>query len=115
MGRPRQIETPVEKAQRIRNLILIRAVRTALGLSQRDLAGVTGVHYSALARFESGHLRLKQEHIVRILDYFHQAGVSSKNTEDGDLLIHLSGVGLNGLAERDHATGIIDGTPGFRL
>ena len=115
MGRPRQIETPVEKAQRIRDLILIRAARTALGLSQRDLAGKIGVHYSALARFESGHLRLKQEHIVRILDYFNQAGVSSSNTEQGDLLIHLSGEGLNHLTKIDYAHDEYDKTPRFKL
>ena len=115
MGRPRQIETPQEKAERIRYLILVRAARTALGLSQRDLARIVHLHFSALARFESGHLRLKKDHIHRMLDYFRQAGISHQDTEQGDLLIHLSGEGLNGLAQIDYAHDASDPTPRFRL
>ena len=115
MGRPRHIETPVEKTQRIRDLILIRAARTALGLSQRDLARIVNLHFSALARFESGHLRLKKDHINRILAYFKQAGVSFEDTDQGDLLIHLSGEGLNGLAHIDYAHDDTDLSPRFRL
>ena len=115
MARPRQVETPTEKLQRIRNLILVRAIRTALGLSQRNLANIVGVHFSALARFESGHLRLKQEHIRRILSYFQQAGASFEEADSGDLLIHLSGEGLRGLAHIDYAHDDGDLTPRFRL
>jgi len=115
MGRPRRIETPVEKARRIRDLILIRAGRTALGLSQRDLARLVNLHYSALARFESGHLRLKQDHIDRIFDYFQKAGISHQDTDQGDLLIHLSGEGLNHLVKIDYAHDENDLTPRFRL
>ena len=115
MARPRQVETPTEKLQRIRNLILVRAIRTALGLSQRNLANIVGVHFSALARFESGHLRLKKDHINRILAYFKQAGVSFEDTDQGDLLIHLSGEGLNGLAHIDYAHDDTDLSPRFRL
>jgi transcriptional regulator with XRE-family HTH domain len=115
MGRPRRVENSVEKARRIRDLILIRAGRTALGMSQRDLAKVVNLHFSALARFESGHLRLKQEHIERILEYFEQAGVSYEETDQGDLLIQLSGDGLNGLATIDDAQDDADMTPRFRL
>ena len=115
MARPRQVETPTEKLQRIRNLILVRAIRTALGLSQRNLANIVGVHFSALARFESGHLRLKKDHINRILAYFKQAGVSFEDTDQGDLLIHLSGKGLNGLAHIDYAHDDTDLSPRFRL
>ena len=115
MGRRRRIETPVEKARRIRNLILIRAGRTALGLSQRDLGRLVNLHYSALAQFESGKLRLKQDHIDRILDYFQKAGISHQDTDQGDLLIHLSGEGLNHLAKIDYAHDENDLTPRFRL
>jgi transcriptional regulator with XRE-family HTH domain len=115
MGRPRRVESPGEKAQRIRDLILIRAGRTALGLSQRDLARLVNLHYSALARFESGHLRLKSDHIDRILDYFQKAGISHQHTDQGDLLIHLSGEGLNHLATIDDAQHDADLTPLFRL
>ena len=115
MARPFHIETAVEKAQRIRNLILIRAVRTALGLSQRDLATIVGVHFSSLARFESGHMRLKQEHVGRILDYFRQAGVSFEATDQGSLNIHLSAEGLNDLAHVGHQQDQDKMRPGFRL
>jgi transcriptional regulator with XRE-family HTH domain len=115
MGRPRRIETPVEKARRIRDLILIRAGRTALGLSQRDLVRLVNLHYSALARFESGNLRLKSDHIQRILDYFQKAGISHQDTDQGDLLIHISGEGLNHLAKIDYAHDENDLTPRFRL
>ena len=115
MGRPRSVKTPADKVKRIRYLILIRAIRAALGLSQRDLASIVGVHFSALARFESGHLRLKESHILRILDYVQQAGVSFQDTEEGDLLIHLSGEGLNGLARNDYVHDGSDHTPRFRL
>ena len=115
MGRNRYIETPVDKAQRIRDLILIRVARTALGLSQRELARVVNLHFSSLARFESGNLRLKKDHIQRILDYFQKAGVSHKDTDDGDLLIHLSGEGLNSLAHIDYTHDSSDFSPRFRL
>ena len=103
MGRPRHVETPVERARRIRDLIFIRSARTALGLSQRELAQVVEVHFSALARFESGHLRLKQNHIQKILDYFQAAGISHAENAKGDLLIQLSGEGLNMLTHIDPA------------
>jgi transcriptional regulator with XRE-family HTH domain len=115
MARPRKIETPDEKFNRIRHLILVRAIRTALGLSQRNLSKVVGVHYSAIARFESGHLRLKHDHISRILEYFQKAGAWFEEADDGDLLIHLSGDGLRGLARIDYAHDDGDLTPRFRL
>ena len=115
MGRSRHVENSVEKIQRIRDLILIRAGRTALGLSQRELAKITDLHFSALARFESGHLRLKQDHIRRILDYFEQAGISYEDKDQGGLLIHLSGEALHNLAHIDDAHDEADLTPRFRL
>ena len=85
MARPKRIETPVEKVQRIRTLVLVRAVRNALGLSQRELSRILGIHFSTLARFESGHNRLKFDHIQSIFGYFKQAGVVFDGIDKGDL------------------------------
>ena len=91
MARPKRIETPVEKVQRIRTLVLVRAVRNALGLSQRELSRILGIHFSTLARFESGHNRLKFDHIQSIFGYFKQAGVVFDGIDKGDLHIHMRG------------------------
>ena len=115
MGRPPRIESPVEKARRIRDLILIRAARTALGMSQRDLAGVVNLHFSALARFECGNLRLRQDHIRKIVAYFEQAGISFQETDQGDLLMRLSGQQLDTLVGPQEPTAHKDQNPGFKL
>ena len=115
MARPKRIETPAERIQRIRVLILVRAIRTALGLSQRELSSIVGVHFSTLARFESGHLRLKQEHIQRILRYFEQAGISFDGMDKGDIRIQLSGEDVDHLASVGHERDQDDQEPRFRL
>ena len=119
MARPRHVETYDEKLKRIRNLIFIRSARTALGLSQRELAHIVEIHFSALARFESGQLRLKQNHIQKILDHFKAAGISYIENAQGDLLIQLSGERWKMLTHNEPAETRIDlvetASPRFRF
>ena len=114
MARPRIAETAENKAQRIRQLILVRALRTALGYSQREFARLVGVHFSALARFESGRLRLKQDHITRIMAIFEQAGITISESDRGDLIIRLQCAQIDALATDTPDEGD-DTVPGFRL
>ena len=115
MARPKRIETPVEKVQRVRALVLVRAARNALGLSQRDLSRILGIHFSTLARFESGHMRLKADHIQRIFDYFEQAGILFGGISTGDLHFHMSGEHVDHLASIGHLRDQDDHAPRFRL
>ena len=89
MGRPRTIETDEEKCARIRQLIVIRAARTALGLSQREFGELVGLHYSSLARFETGKMRLKSTHIKNIMDLLDRSGLEIDILNKNGIHIHI--------------------------
>ena len=75
MGRKKIIETSNERFQRSLHAIALRSGRSALGLSQREFGEVVGIHYSSIARFENGQMRLKPLHIETIFKFLSQSGL----------------------------------------
>lgn len=102
MARSKIPETQELRQRRIRSLVGIRAARTALGLSQRELASIVGIHFSSLARFESGYLKLKQGHIDTLLGFFAQAGITIEDDGNADMTLTLSGNKLDEILRTDH-------------
>ena len=89
MARKKTVETPEMLRERMRYAVLIRTGRAALGLSQREFGSVVGLHYSSLARFESGQMRLKSAYITRILAFFEQSGLGITQSEQDGVSISI--------------------------
>lgn len=89
MGRKKVVETNSEKSNRAHLAIMMRAGRTALGLSQREFGELVGVHYSSLARFETGQLRLKPLHIETMLKFLEQSGLQIEMSKDSGINIQI--------------------------
>ncbi len=89
MTRKKTVETSIEKSNRAHLAVMIRAGRTALGLSQREFGELVGVHYSSLARFETGQLRLKPAHIETMLKFLMNSGLDIEISKDNGINIHI--------------------------
>ena len=89
MGRKKVVENSSEKSSRMRLAILVRACRTALGFSQREFGSLVGVHYSSLARFESGQMRLKPEHLESILNGLVNSGLHVDISDETGIKIQI--------------------------
>jgi transcriptional regulator with XRE-family HTH domain len=89
MGRKKIVETSAEKSSRAHLAIMMRAGRTALGFSQREFGELVGVHYSSLARFETGQLRLKQVHIETMLKVLENSGLQIEISKDSGINIQI--------------------------
>jgi len=87
MPRPRLIETPKQYYARMQDIILMRSLRSALGLSQRDLAKLLGIHFTTLAKAEKGCSRLKPVHMQAIMQIFQEAGIAFRTNRHGTLTI----------------------------
>ena len=75
MGRPKIEETPQQIQDRQRIAIMIRILRSALGLSQLELSELVGLSYSGIAKLEKGTMRLNRQKTDEILRIFDQAGL----------------------------------------
>lgn len=89
MGRKKVVETEIERHQRAHHAIALRAGRTALGLSQREFGELVGIHYSSLARFENGQMRLKPLHIQSIIGFLSQSGLHIEISKDNGVSIKI--------------------------
>ena len=89
MGRKKIVETGAEKSRRSHLAIMMRAGRTALGFSQREFGELVGVHYSSLARFETGQLRLKPLHIETMLNFLANSGLHIEISKENGINIQI--------------------------
>ena len=89
MGRKKIVETGAEKSRRSHLAIIMRAGRTALGFSQREFGELVGVHYSSLARFETGQLRLKPLHIETMLNFLANSGLHIEISKENGINIQI--------------------------
>lgn len=89
MGRKKVVESPSERQQRAHHAIALRAGRTALGLSQREFGELVGIHYSSLARFENGQIRLKADHIQSIIAFLVQSGLNIEISQHNGISIQI--------------------------
>jgi transcriptional regulator with XRE-family HTH domain len=105
MGRKKTVETNLERHQRAQHAIMLRAGRTALGLSQREFGKLVGVHYSSLARFETGQIRLKPSHIETIIAFLVNSGLNIAISKDIGITIHIPA----------HIIGVMEAIDGIRI
>ena len=89
MGRKKIVESSAEKSRRSHLAIMMRAGRTALGFSQREFGELVGVHYSSLARFETGQLRLKPLHIETMLNFLANSGLHIEISKENGINIQI--------------------------
>ena len=105
MGRKKAVETSLERHQRMQHAIMLRAGRTALGLSQREFGKLVGVHYSSLARFETGQIRLKPSHIETIIAFLVNSGLNIAMSKDTGITIHIPA----------HIIGVMEAIDGIKI
>ena len=75
MSRPRIPETPDQVMERRSLAVLVRAMRAALGWSQKDLADQLGLSIASIAKLELSLMRLTPENRLTLLNLFEKAGV----------------------------------------
>ena len=75
MARPKIEETEEDIRQRQRTAVLVRLLRTALGLNQRELSERIGLSFSGVAKLENGTMRLNPEKLKEIFAFFDEAGL----------------------------------------
>jgi transcriptional regulator with XRE-family HTH domain len=76
MVRPKLEETPEDIRTRQRTAIMIRVLRSAMGLNQRQLSERVGLSFSGVAKLEDGTLRLNTTKLTEIFAFFEEAGLS---------------------------------------
>ena len=75
MVRPKLEETPEEIRNRQRTAIIVRVLRSAMGLNQRELSERVGLSFSGVAKLEDGTLRLNTTKLTEIFAFFEEAGL----------------------------------------
>lgn len=76
MVRPKLEETPEEIRNRQRTAIIVRVLRSAMGLNQRELSERVGLSFSGVAKLEDGTMRLNFAKLDQIFAFFEEAGLS---------------------------------------
>jgi transcriptional regulator with XRE-family HTH domain len=76
MVRPKLEETPEEIRNRQRTAIIVRVLRSAMGLNQRELSERVGLSFSGVAKLEDGTMRLNSAKLDQIFAFFEEAGLS---------------------------------------
>jgi len=76
MVRPKLEETPEEIRNRQRTAIVVRVLRSAMGLNQRELSERVGLSFSGVAKLEDGTMRLNSAKLDQIFAFFEEAGLS---------------------------------------
>lgn len=76
MVRPKLEETPEEIRNRQRTAIIVRVLRSAMGLNQRELSERVGLSFSGVAKLEDGTMRLNAAKLDQIFAFFEEAGLS---------------------------------------
>lgn len=76
VSRPKIPETAEQIAERRSLAVLSRAVRGALGWSQKDLADQLKLSIAAIAKLELAMMRLSPENRAALLDLFKKSGVN---------------------------------------
>jgi len=104
MPRPKVIDTPHELFNRQREAILMRAVRSALGLSQRNLAALVGVHFTTIANLEAAHSRVKPATLEAIRRVYRDAGVVFMIGTDGAIRIEIGQQVIEELAKNPNVS-----------
>ena len=89
MPRPKLIETPAERKIRLQDMILLRACRNVLGISQRELAQRIGVHFTTIAKAESGHSRLIPAKMEALKAIYRDAGLVFLVGSDGVIRLEI--------------------------
>jgi transcriptional regulator with XRE-family HTH domain len=89
MVRPKLEETPEEIRNRQRTAIIIRVLRSAMGLTQRELSERVGLSFSGIAKLEDGTMRLNTAKLNQIFAFFKEAGLSYKYSR-GKITVVLS-------------------------
>ena len=59
----------------------LRKMRKNLGISQKELARVSGVSQSYIARLEKGSINPAYDKIRKIFDYLNRSGQRAKNID----------------------------------
>ena len=75
VSRPKIPETPEQIAERRSLAVLIRAVRGALGWSQKDLADQLMLSIASIAKLELALMRLTPKNHAALLELFKKSGV----------------------------------------
>ena len=83
MTRPKIIDSPQQITDRKVLAVLVRTLRAALGWSQKDLAEKLGITNTAIAKVETGTIRLLPDKRERLLMIFEEAGVQFKFSPKG--------------------------------
>jgi len=76
MVRPKLEETEEEIRNRQRTAIIVRVLRSAMGLNQRELSERVGLSFSGVAKLEDGTMRLNSAKLDQIFAFFEEAGLS---------------------------------------
>ena len=87
MGRSKIEETEAQIRERKRIAILVRVMRTSLGIGQRELADMVDLSFSAIAKLEKGSVRLNADKLSEIFSVFEQAGLSGKYSKESVSLL----------------------------
>ena len=98
MVRPKLEETPEEIRNRQKTAIMIRVLRSAIGLNQRELSERVGLSFSGIAKVENGTMRLNAEKLEEIFAFFDAAGLRYRY-RGGKMTITSSDDTLNTLLE----------------
>ena len=77
----------------------MRALRSALGLSQRDLAKILGIHFTTLAKAEKGSSRLKPVHMQAVMELFKETGIAFRTNRHGALTITFNRETIHHIAQ----------------
>ena len=100
MGRTKIEETEAQIKERKKIAVLVRILRNALGIGQRELAKTVGLSFSAIAKLEAGSLRLNTDKTAEIFSVFEQAGIFIKFKKD-EVVLHVSKETFDVLYEHD--------------
>ena len=100
MARPKIEETEEDIRQRQRTAVLIRLLRTALGLNQRELSERIGLSFSGVAKLENGTMRLNQEKLEEIFAFFDGAGLQYTHNRN-KLSVSIPRETLDALSDHD--------------
>jgi transcriptional regulator with XRE-family HTH domain len=83
MTRPKIIDSPQQITDRKVLAVLVRTLRAALGWSQKDVAEKLGITNTAIAKVETGTIRLLPDKRERLIAIFQQAGVQFEFSQQG--------------------------------
>ena len=82
MGRRKIIETDYQIKNRNRLAITFRVLRSCFGLTLKQTADMTGLSFSAIAKFEKGDLRMSEETLTLLFSIFEGKGVKLGHHEN---------------------------------